>query len=722
MDPLASNLEPRRSSIVGRFSSLWRTQSFWRKQVWIWPLLAAPLIALFGYYVYASVEASLRDGVREELKAVLNADLEALRIWMNIQQQTAQSLAAEKDVVSLAEPLITLSQQPESKRSLLADAPEAAQLRDEIYARTKMRGYIGYVLTNADLEVVASSHEELIGKKNALADPMVATALRQGKAMVTRPSPSVVILDDMDGQMRAGVPTMFAVAPILREDKQMLGAIGLRIRPETDFTRILKVGNFGASGETYAFDAQGVMLSRSRFEDDLKRLALIADKHHVTAVNELELRDPGVNLLQHARPVASRKDLPLTKMAASAIAGQSGDDVRGYRDYRGVMVVGAWQWLPEYGFGVATEIDADEAFRPAGVVRRMHRSLFALLGVLTLAVVGATFYLSRTERKAREAAIAAKKVGQYHLEDKLGQGGMGVVYRGKHALLRRPTAIKLLDPARTNEDSISRFEREVRLTSQLNHPNTITIYDYGRTDEGVFFYAMELLEGLDLETLVQRYGAQPPARVVHLLAQICGSLAEAHRTGLIHRDIKPGNIMLTQRGGVCDYIKVLDFGLVKAVSSTEKNLTAYNSLTGTPLYMSPEGIERPDEVDARSDLYAVGAVGYFLLTGKPVFPGESVVEICMQQVTATPKRPSERLGRELPAELEDALLQCLAKTPADRPQSAAELAKALKAMTILPPWTDGDAEKWWSTYTNIAVAETRDAATQRLALETQVIS
>jgi serine/threonine protein kinase len=233
---------------------------------------------------------------------------------------------------------------------------------------------------------------------------------------------------------------------------------------------------------------------------------------------------------------------------------------------------------------------------------------------------------------------------------------------------------------------------------------------------------MELLEGIDLESLINRYGPQPPERVVHLLRQVCGSLAEAHGIGLIHRDIKPGNLMLTQRGGVFDYMKVLDFGLVKTVSSDERSLTMANTLTGTPLYMSPESIERPDEVDARSDLYAVGAVGYFLLTGKPVFDGQSVVEICMQQVTATPVPPSQRLMKPIPAELENALLRCLAKKPDDRPTTARELSDLLAAIPLPKPWTEYDAERWWASFTNPALLETRDPGTQRVALETQLFS
>ena len=201
---------------------------------------------------------------------------------------------------------------------------------------------------------------------------------------------------------------------------------------------------------------------------------------------------------------------------------------------------------------------------------------------------------------------------------------MGVVYKGHHAMLRRPTAIKMLDVDKVNEGSIERFEREVQITSQLNHPNTVAIYDYGRTPEGVFYYAMEYLDGIDLQTLVERYGPQPVPRVIHILLQVCGSLYEAHSLGLVHRDIKPANIMLNRRGGEPDVVKVLDFGLVKAVDDQKQaGLTQQASLTGTPLYMSPEAIQLPNSVDARSDLYAVGAVGYFLLTGHPVFEADN---------------------------------------------------------------------------------------------------
>ena len=257
---------------------------------------------------------------------------------------------------------------------------------------------------------------------------------------------------------------------------------------------------------------------------------------------------------------------------------------------------------------------------------------------------------------------------------------MCVVYLARHAMLRRPTAVKLLRPEKTNEKSIVRFEREVQLTSQLTHPNTITIYDYGRTSEGIFYYAMEYVDGIDLETLVTRHGPQPEGRVIHILVQVCGSLVEAHGIGLIHRDIKPSNIILTRRGGLFDFAKLVDFGLVKAVDvGRVAVLTPSDLIVGTPHYMAPEVIRHPDQADARSDLYAVGAVGYFLLAGRPLFEGGSVAEILFQHVGTKPEPPSVHRGNAVSPELESLLLGCLAKEPADRPRQCPGAGRGLGA-------------------------------------------
>lgn len=276
---------------------------------------------------------------------------------------------------------------------------------------------------------------------------------------------------------------------------------------------------------------------------------------------------------------------------------------------------------------------------------------------------------------------------------------MGVVYRGRHAMLRRPTVIKLLDVDAITDASIARFEREVQLTCQLNNPNTIAIHHFGRTPENDFYYAMEYLEGLDLEELVERGGPQPAARVVHLLLQMCGSLYEAHSLGLVHRDVKPANIKLARRGGVPDVVKVLDFGLVKAVNDDKQaGLTAANVLTGTPLYISPEAINNPAIVNARSDLYAVGAVGYHLLTGRPPFLGDGLVQLLQQHVMEPPTPSSRLTAGPVSDALEAALLACLEKNPANRPQTARDLAAALRRCLEAGKWGVDDGERWWTLF------------------------
>jgi serine/threonine-protein kinase len=311
----------------------------------------------------------------------------------------------------------------------------------------------------------------------------------------------------------------------------------------------------------------------------------------------------------------------------------------------------------------------------------------------------------------RTEAARVRRLGQYTLERQIGAGGMGVVYRASHAMLRRPTAIKLLPPDRAGGGSLARFEREVQITAGLSHPNTVAIYDYGRTPDGLFYYAMEYLDGINLEDLVREYGPQPAGRVLAILDQVCGALSEAHERGLVHRDIKPANVILTERGGEPDVAKVVDFGLVKPIVTDDPRLTVSmpGVLTGTPLYLSPESLTSPDGTDPRGDLYALGAVGYFLIAGRPVFPGATVVEIIAHHMHTEPVPPSHRLGRPVPAGLEAVLLQCLRKNPDERPASARDLRAQLRGCEV-PPWTSTEAIEWWTAFRSRAAARQETAS------------
>jgi serine/threonine-protein kinase len=307
--------------------------------------------------------------------------------------------------------------------------------------------------------------------------------------------------------------------------------------------------------------------------------------------------------------------------------------------------------------------------------------------VLATLISNITFHLRRSVARAR-------RLGQYELFEKIGEGGMGVVYRAEHEMLRRPTAIKLLAPHAAGEQNLKRFEREAQLTARLTSPHTVSVYDFGRTPEGAFYYVMEFLDGIDLERLVREKGPLPPGRVVHVLSQVCEALAEAHGVGLIHRDIKPANILLSEVGGISDFAKVVDFGLVKDVTGSDVRLTREDVFAGTPQYLAPETIENGMSSDPRSDLYALGAVAYFLLTGTPVFEGR-LVEVIQSHLQRVPDALSVRLGRQLPAKLERVVLDCLEKDPSRRPDSAKALADRLAACDDVEPWLPDQAQRWW---------------------------
>ncbi len=282
--------------------------------------------------------------------------------------------------------------------------------------------------------------------------------------------------------------------------------------------------------------------------------------------------------------------------------------------------------------------------------------------------IAGVFVVSRTIYGLRRVVEQAVQLGQYVVHEKIGEGGMGAVYRASHAMLKRPTAIKLIAPGRASETSVARFEREVQAASRLSHPNNVAIYDFGRTRGGIFYYAMELLDGPDLARLVEREGPQPVARTLHILRQVAAALGEAHGAGLVHRDVKPENVMLCTRGGVRDFVKVLDFGLVKNVASSEApKITAEKVIAGTPLYMAPEALLAPESVGPPADVYALGCLAYFLLTGRPPFTANNLVEICAAHVHEQPEPPSSHAPRSLPSALDALILRCLSKDPARRP-------------------------------------------------------
>ncbi len=691
------SLLPRSASHFVR--SALSTGGWLQRAIWVRPLIAAAVLATFAFLLRGVLEQELRDELSSRMSTLLDAEVESLRLWVRSREKSALSVAVDPTVVEQTKRLVAkAAANPNLTQLELLQAEELVELRRELEPLAEAEGYSGWMVVSPTGRVLASARNELVGVESTKEDMPYVERVLKGVSTVSPPRKSLVLLPDAKGELRQGRPSMFAWAPVRNEDDQVIAVLGLRLAPEDEFAQILAIARPGKTGETYVVTQDGRMVTSSRFEDSLRNIGLLTEDEE--SILNVLLRDPGVDLTKGKRPKLPRSQQPPNRVAASLAEGKSEIDVAGYRDYRGAWSVGAWTWLPGYEVGVVTEQSAAEAFEVLTILRMVFGALFVLLMLLAVGIFIFMAMLERKQREAQKTALQLKRLGQYTLEEKLGEGGMGVVYRGHHAMLHRPTAIKFLQVEKTNAETVARFEREVQLTGNLTHPNTIAIYDYGRTPEGIFYYAMEYLEGIDLENLVRQHGPLPEARVVFLLQQVCGSLTEAHGFGVIHRDIKPANIFLTSRGGMFDFVKLLDFGLVRAMDEkAAARLTSAGAMAGTPLYLSPEAIERPDTMDARSDLYAVGAVGYYLLTGTPVFDGQSIIEIVQKHVSHTPDTPSQRLGQVIHAPLEDLLLRCLHKSPDKRPQSAAEILEALSACALEARWTLKDAAAWWKKNT-----------------------
>ena len=669
-----------------------------RRVLWVWPIVAITLLSCLGWYLFRVVERSAQHNISNYLQTLLNANVAALSYWFSTQESIAQSIVTVDEVRNPALELAKLYQEPNFSALKILESPAFKALRTDIKPHLEAHDIVGFMLVTRDGTNIGSTYEELIGKKPARPESVNRFIAEAGPedALISVPFKSAFLLPDEDSQIRAGVPLMLAMAPVVDDNNAVVAVFTFHLTPGSGFTEILQTARSGNTGETYAFNQNGLILSQSRFDDELRDIGLLPADKSVRSILNIELRDPGVNMVTGGRPSLPRSEQPLTRMAQSATTGNSGVDTIGYADYRGVPTVGAWTWLPKYGMGIVTKIDRSEALLSLDIIRRALWGTFVLLVIGAIAVFVFTVIIAKLSRKARQAALEAQELGQYTLLEKIGAGGMGVVYAARHAMLRRKTAVKLLNIDKITPETVARFEREVQLTSQLDHPSTVAVYDYGQTPEGIVYYAMEFLDGITLQKLVDQHGAQSEGRVVEILVQVCGSLAEAHSLGLMHRDIKPENIMLNRRGGEYDVVKVLDFGLAKAVDKTKATtLTTAGQWAGTPAYMSPEAINTPDSIDARSDIYAVGAVAYFLLTGTRVFHGETLSQL-FRNIAESPVEPaSSRLGRPISPELERILQWCLNKKPEDRPQSASELRRALERCTVSEQWTSDSAYQWW---------------------------
>ena len=624
--------------------------------------LLVPLVALLavGMWAYRRVDASLHEIRATGLATLLDTQVEALEQWIGEGRHEAEQLAADE---ALRSAIVRLA------RGGAKDAERLAVV-EHILRQAGRIGVRSAHIVDPQGRLLASSDPGRVGQ--GVTPDLFAhlgPAL-SGRSVFIRPYRSG------SGAGPSLLGRAWVAAPVRGGAGKPVAIVALGAPAEDRFTALFRAARPGRTGEALAFDNDGHVLAQSRHDEPL------------------EQRSPASRL-------ALAGSGELTALAVAAGAARAAEDgprqgllLVPYTNHHGRETISAWRWLPDHDIGVAIEMESGEAYAPLTYLHIGFGLMILLMGAVWLSGFLPQRVLDGLLRRG-----AHRQLGPYRLGRQIGEGALSNVYLAQHRMLKRPAAVKVLKPQTTSDEWTARFQREVQSASQLGHPNTITIYDYGVGPGGEFWYAMEYLEGLALSDLVERYGPLAPSRAAHVLRQACASLWEAHACGLVHRDIKPQNIMLCNVHGERDVVKVLDFGLVKQMSDAEtRDLTSTLRILGTPLYMSPERIRHPGDADARADIYALGAVGYYLLTGKRLFETETEHDLLYQAMHVVPPLASEHAPHPLPVELDALIARCVEKDPDRRPQSMAEVASALDAVLVYQPWTRQQIDAWWEKH------------------------
>jgi hypothetical protein len=598
-------------------------------------LVVSALLFALGYWTYRQVETSLREIRAGTMRSLLDSEVNALRVWIAEEIGDAERIARDARV---RERIVDVA------RARPCEGSARENLEAVLRPLLRDVGDATFNVVDRNGRLLATRFADYCGLQASPAFLAEVKPVFEGKARFVRPFHDAERITK-PARLRAGAPFAWIYAPV-RAGENVIAALGIAEPVDAVFASILRSARPGETGEAFAFDQSGVMLTAERF----------GQKTPVNRNPEGVILDPYVN-------------------------------------HRGVEVIGAWRWLPDYAMGVAIEIEAGEAYAP---LHYLNVAFGVVFGALVIAVLAAAASALSVIRLRREMG-GGRKLGAYALKRRIGEGGMATVYLARHDLLRRPAAVKLLKPARATDEMIARFEREVQMASSLAHPNTVEIFDFGRTRDGLFYYAMEYLDGLTVSEVLTKQNPIPVPRAIHILRQVCAALTEAHGKGVVHRDIKPENIMVCRYGGVYDHVKILDFGLVKHVSEKHsRDLTRSLRILGTPLYMAPERLRNPADVDARVDIYALGAVAFLMLTGRKLFESADDLELTSKILNDEPPRASERAPQPIPVELDLLVLSCVEKRREDRPQRVADLVEAFDALALEHRWTQREAELWWS--------------------------
>ncbi|NME68804.1 serine/threonine-protein kinase [Flammeovirga aprica] len=662
-------------------------------------LISLTLLLVLGYFVRKQIYIDVFNQEIEEKTAQLNSTSKIIYDWVNNEKRIAKEIASTNMI---------------KKFAILIDSLQKAELPNEEYLNkikpynqtiNKLKDIMGVdylcILHKSELKITyntwnSDTSDELSPLINKHLGKKVFdfyTELKKGKTLFAPPIHVTESLLEEDTLINRFSDCAIGT-PIYNYENEIIGFVLTVTLAKNQFSNLFKNTVYGRSSEAYALNTDGYLISESRFTEELRAIGFLK---HETAIYHLSGLNPGVNVMKGEVPQEEEINWLLTATSLKfheyyngLIKENSGSINHVYKDYRGVDVIGVWKWLDDLDFGIVVKEDAADALL-------MIQKMDWILGLLYFIICLLCFFLYHSNIRILKFNSKIKKLGQFTLVNKIGEGGFGVVYKAEHSLMKMPVAIKLLKKEFNTEDNIKRFEREVMATSMLKHPNTIKIYDYGTSNEGNFYYVMEYIDGITLAKIIERDQVFPISRVIYILLEIAYSLREAHHKNLAHRDIKPMNIILSKQGEAYDQVKLLDFGLVKELTPNSEH-TAFHKVGGTPLYMAPERLRDPKNSDSKVDIYSLGILGFYMLNGR------LMIEILSQRVLSgqesVEKKDIEKLvdREDIPEDLYALLVQCIQFDPEERVQTIDDLILQLEEIAQRFNWTKKDAQKWWKTY------------------------
>ena len=665
-----------------------------------WVLLLAAMLptALVGWWTYSSVAGSVMGTLQNELTSVAQSASLSANQFMDDKAQLVESWSRQESVRQAVSELVALADTPDSVPAL-RESKASGEILGQLQNLSGIES-IKFVVWDRSLMTVASWQDDRGDIGFSVAPEGTANVARALRGETVFFGPERLDHQTEGFTPETDAPVMATIVPIRDDSGKVIAAMLVRGIGLYEQFNSLFVETSSATGlDVYAVNRDGILVCESENAVSLFKQNKL-DFPPGKLVDGLRVSDPGQPISSRNMASIVRRALPLTESASSATLGRSETRLQQYNNYAGLSVVGAWNWNPRWRFGVIVEKDVVQAFAPARIVWYSFMTLGTLLTITALAAA------RRLSRRSIADQAAVHPLSRYDIVSQLGSGGMGVVYRARHRQLGRDTALKLLRDDRHSREDQLRFDREARLAASLSNPHSVCIYDYGRSEDGEAFCVMEYLNGLTLQEVVARSGSQSIGRVLFIMRQICEALQEAHELDLVHRDIKPQNIMLSLDGSVGDWAVVFDFGLAKPLSPDSDSYQTREVIwAGTPMYMAPERFRNPGVIDPRSDIYSVGCVGYYLLAGRPPFSECDPESLFALILTEYPIGISVHRSERVPKEISRLILKCMAKTVEERFANIAEMADEIDQLRRDFPWSTEDANGWWDQH-----GESKDAS------------